>query len=292
MSDAMILKNGEVINRILTINGKPISLAFSDVFQNAKGEICNPDGTLLTGNEVANITGSGEITIIENPVTTMPVEKIPKGPSLPPPLTILKDPDENHPNMARRIVGRMVEGFVEQNKPEILGGVWQCTSCNEIKDMDTAVLAVNWRRVDKHYEHNCPGYGCGHFQAVQIYPEGSKPYPEFNEKKHVVGVDFGKKGVTTWVEAEIQEDGTYKILDEGQMPIGREYDLDHIFMHHPTDIHMAEEYQNIRDGARQLAKVILLNTPDCADRSVAIRKIREAVMTANAAIALKGRLFK
>jgi hypothetical protein len=36
------------------------------------------------------------------------------------------------------------------------------------------------------------------------------------------------------------------------------------------------------------AGVLVANTPKCADQSAAIRLVREAVMTANAAIALKG----
>lgn len=278
MPDAIMLTNGDKIVRVEKINGNPIAPQH-DLYQNTRTkELCNPDGTTVTGLDVANLLGWGDIATINMEITPETAD------------------NENHPNIARGLAQDLIDARELKlgEPPEILGGVWACTSCNTIRDMDKKGSDRSWRQVDKHYEHKCSGLPpqCGHFQAVQIYPEGSKPYPEFNEKKHVVGVDFGKKGVTTWVEAEIQEDGTYKILDEGQMPIGREYDLDHIFMHHPMDIHMAEEYQNIRDGARQLAKVILLNTPDCADRSVAIRKIREAVMTANAAIALKGRLFK
>ena len=45
---------------------------------------------------------------------------------------------------------------------------------------------------------------------------------------------------------------------------------------------------SIRAGAKDFAQDILENTPSCADQSAAIRHLREAVMTANAAIALKG----
>jgi hypothetical protein len=41
-------------------------------------------------------------------------------------------------------------------------------------------------------------------------------------------------------------------------------------------------------AAKNFAEVILANCPSGADRSDAIRKIREARMTANAAIALNG----
>lgn len=45
-------------------------------------------------------------------------------------------------------------------------------------------------------------------------------------------------------------------------------------------------YNCIRTTAQFLGEIIILNTPDCADRSAALRKLREAVMTANAAVAL------
>jgi hypothetical protein len=52
-----------------------------------------------------------------------------------------------------------------------------------------------------------------------------------------------------------------------------------------------EEWKNkhyiaMRAAAHYFAEIIILNTPDCADRSAALRKVRETVMTANAAVAL------
>lgn len=64
--------------------------------------------------------------------------------------------------------------------------------------------------------------------------------------------------------------------------------LDKVFTYQPPKQGQAEKYQAIRDAAKNLAKVIEANTPICADQSAAIRKIREAVMTANSAIALDG----
>jgi len=46
-----------------------------------------------------------------------------------------------------------------------------------------------------------------------------------------------------------------------------------------------QRYTTIREAALQFAKVLLANSPACADQTAAIRKVREAVMTANAAIA-------
>ena len=64
-------------------------------------------------------------------------------------------------------------------------------------------------------------------------------------------------------------------------------DLDHIFTYH-NDPAKIPNYVAIRDAAKVFAQVVIDNTPECADQSAAIRKIREAVMTANAAIALDG----
>jgi hypothetical protein len=66
-------------------------------------------------------------------------------------------------------------------------------------------------------------------------------------------------------------------------------DLDDIFSYHPPDDHQLVAYERIRWGAHEFAAVILQNTPPSADQSAAIRKLRECVMTANAAVALKGR---
>ena len=65
--------------------------------------------------------------------------------------------------------------------------------------------------------------------------------------------------------------------------------LRHIFTYHAPSTEDVERREVIRDAARHLAAVIVANTPACADQTDAIRKVREAVMTANAAIALGGR---
>lgn len=65
-------------------------------------------------------------------------------------------------------------------------------------------------------------------------------------------------------------------------------DLDHIFSYHPPTGDDPAHYEAIRAAGKALAQAILDHTPACADQSAAIRKVREAVMTANAAVALKG----
>ena len=62
------------------------------------------------------------------------------------------------------------------------------------------------------------------------------------------------------------------------------------FMYHPPENEEdIKKYQVIRDAGKKFAQVIVENTPESADQTAAIRKIREAVMTANAAIACKGK---
>jgi len=64
--------------------------------------------------------------------------------------------------------------------------------------------------------------------------------------------------------------------------------LDNWFTYHDASPHQVTQYNSIRAAARALAEAILINAPPSADRSDAIRKVREAVMTANAAIACGG----
>lgn len=63
--------------------------------------------------------------------------------------------------------------------------------------------------------------------------------------------------------------------------------LDDLFTYHPPTGDQPERYEAIRVKAKELAGLILEMTPGCADQSAALRKVREAVMTANAAIALE-----
>lgn len=66
-------------------------------------------------------------------------------------------------------------------------------------------------------------------------------------------------------------------------------DLDDIFSYHAPEPEQVKHYNALREAARAFAEVILEHTPVSPDQTVAIRKVREAVMTANAAVALKGK---
>lgn len=72
------------------------------------------------------------------------------------------------------------------------------------------------------------------------------------------------------------------------MPLTKD-DLRDIFSHHPPEPGQDAKYERIRHAALAFAEVIIDNTPSSADQTAAIRKVREATMTANAAVALKGK---
>lgn len=64
--------------------------------------------------------------------------------------------------------------------------------------------------------------------------------------------------------------------------------IEAIFTYHPPEGDQPERYQKLRDAAKIFAQVLVESVPSCADRSAAMRHLRECCMTANAAIALKG----
>ena len=65
--------------------------------------------------------------------------------------------------------------------------------------------------------------------------------------------------------------------------------IDEWFMYHPPTEEQVGKYTRIRNKAKELAELIVEETPPSADQTAAIRKLRECVMTANAAIACEGR---
>lgn len=64
--------------------------------------------------------------------------------------------------------------------------------------------------------------------------------------------------------------------------------LTEIFTYHSPKGDQPKQYAAIREKALEMAQVIVSNTPQSADQTAAIRLLREAVMTANAAVALEG----
>lgn len=66
-------------------------------------------------------------------------------------------------------------------------------------------------------------------------------------------------------------------------------DFDNIFKYHAPTEEQKLRYETLRYWAKEFAEAIVTNTPTSADQTAAIRKVREALMTANAAIALEGK---
>ncbi len=63
-------------------------------------------------------------------------------------------------------------------------------------------------------------------------------------------------------------------------------DIEAQFTYHAPTEGQPAKYQRLRDEAKQLAFTIMELCPPSADRSDAIRKLRESVMMANASIAI------
>ncbi|HET9942139.1 MAG TPA: hypothetical protein VFR05_02290 [Terriglobia bacterium] len=62
--------------------------------------------------------------------------------------------------------------------------------------------------------------------------------------------------------------------------------LDNIFTYHAPHGNQAERYVEIREKAKELAKLIQEKTPESREQSVALTNVQQAVMWANAAIAI------
>ena len=64
-----------------------------------------------------------------------------------------------------------------------------------------------------------------------------------------------------------------------------QYDVQKIFTYHPPKDDQPKKYEEIRSIARDYAKVITDLCPDSSERSIALTKLDECVMWANASIA-------
>ncbi len=65
--------------------------------------------------------------------------------------------------------------------------------------------------------------------------------------------------------------------------------LDNWFQYHAATQEQAAKYVELRAAGKAMAEAIVRLTPPSADQTAAIRKVREAVFTANAAIACEGK---
>ena len=86
-----------------------------------------------------------------------------------------------------------------------------------------------------------------------------------------------------------KEEHTATILPtENQLSPEQENLLEHLFTYHPPNEPQQFSLMRVRTCAKIMARIILQECPASADRSAAMRLLRECVMTANASIVLKG----
>lgn len=62
--------------------------------------------------------------------------------------------------------------------------------------------------------------------------------------------------------------------------------VNNIFTYHPPTADQVESYTRIRNIARDFASILIHLTPESREQSLAITKLQEVVMFANAAIAI------
>jgi hypothetical protein len=63
-------------------------------------------------------------------------------------------------------------------------------------------------------------------------------------------------------------------------------DIDSIFSYHPaTTPEVAVDHENARFALKTTAEYLQTLLPECAEKTIAIRKLQEAMMFANSAIA-------
>jgi hypothetical protein len=74
------------------------------------------------------------------------------------------------------------------------------------------------------------------------------------------------------------------MIDERNFP---DETIDELFTYHAPMEGQPARYEFVRSHAKLLAYAIVQSCPPSADRTDAIRKLRECVMTANASIALE-----
>lgn len=86
----------------------------------------------------------------------------------------------------------------------------------------------------------------------------------------------------------------YRLQDalDGRMGSSADSVLERLFTFQPPKGNQPDQYREIREAAKVFAKVIHHNCPEGSDRSTAIRLVREAVMVANASIALDGAEYR
>jgi hypothetical protein len=95
--------------------------------------------------------------------------------------------------------------------------------------------------------------------------------------------------VNNWGEcADCFKLGWYAYLERTeQMPVTKQNVVE-VFTYHSPSPEMQEKMELLRVKQIELAQLILDVVPDCADKSVALRNLRECKVNCNAAIVLNG----
>lgn len=118
---------------------------------------------------------------------------------------------------------------------------------------------------------------------------------EFSDKKEVEARDESlaeqfKNGQAALETMQARQSGG--ILAGWPTPVNAsrspENIVEELFTYHRPTVEQQEALVLIREYAQGFAQLMLRNVPPGADRAAAIRKLRECVMTANAAIVLNG----
>lgn len=65
-------------------------------------------------------------------------------------------------------------------------------------------------------------------------------------------------------------------------------ELEHRFGFHPADERTGRLHEQVRDACLDAAVLVKTLTPECREQSLAVTKLEEAMMWANAAIARNG----
>ena len=78
-------------------------------------------------------------------------------------------------------------------------------------------------------------------------------------------------------------------MSNNERPMSEQEQLNNWFSYHPPIDDQAQRYEQIRAAGKAFAEKLVELCPPSADRTVAIRKIREAVYSANASIACGGK---
>lgn len=63
-------------------------------------------------------------------------------------------------------------------------------------------------------------------------------------------------------------------------------DLDNLFTYHTPTLQQIGRYSDLRSKAKELAALVITTTPQSREQSLALTAIQQAVMWANAAIAI------